>query len=131
MEEAFDETTEETVKLMDDKALRRVAATKVDMEYFYGQDWESKITPSRATKKYVNRIKSVARENPKLLIAHQYSRYLGDLFGGQMMSGMATKSLNLSDGKGIEFYQFNDIDNTSDFITYWYGKLNTLDLTAV
>merc|ERR1712045_514088 len=130
MEEAFDETSELTVQAMDDARLRRVDATKLDMEYFYGEGWEDQITPSRATKKYVNRIRAIARENPKLLIAHQYSRYLGDLFGGQMMGSMASKSLNLSDGNGIEFYQFQDIENTSDFITYWYNKLNDLDLTT-
>jgi len=130
MEESFDSTSEETVKEMDDAELRRVDVTRVDMEYFYGAGWENKITPSRATAKYVKRIKKVAKGNPKLLIAHQYSRYLGDLFGGQMMGNMATKSLNLRDGKGIEFYQFHDIPDTSDFITYWYRKLNQLDLTA-
>jgi len=130
MEEAFDETSEETVKEMDDTSLRRVDAARVDMEYYNGEGWERKITPSRATKKYVNRIKTVARENPKLLIAHQYSRYLGDLFGGQMMGSMATKSLNLSEGKGIGFYQFDGIDDNSVFITNWYEKLNALNLTT-
>jgi len=130
MEQSFDSTSEETVKIMDDAVLRRVDATRVDMEFFFGEGWENKVTPSRATVKYVDRIKEVARENPKLLIAHQYSRYLGDLFGGQMMGGMATKSLNLIDGKGIEFYQFRDIPDTSDFITSWYRKLNQLDLSA-
>lgn len=45
------------------------------------------------------------------------------------MGGMATRSLNLSEGKGIEFYKFDDIEDTTDFITYWYRKLNSLDLT--
>merc|ERR1719253_1833065 len=80
-------------------------------------------------RKYVRRIEAVAAENPKLLIAHQYSRYLGDLFGGQMMGGMATKSLDLREGVGVSFYQFDGIDNTGDFITSWYSKLNALDLT--
>ena len=40
-----------------------------------------------------------------------YSRYLGDLFGGQMMSGMATKSLGLEQGKGVAFYKFQDISD--------------------
>jgi len=36
-------------------------------------------------------------------------RYLGDLFGGQMMSGMATKSLGLEQGNGVAFYRFTGI----------------------
>lgn len=129
MEEAFDTTNEECVKEMDDAELRRLNAVSADMKYFYGENWKNKILPSEATRKYVDRIKKVARDQPKLLIAHQYTRYLGDLFGGQMMGSMATKSLNLSDGKGIEFYQFDAIKDTTTFITYWYGKLNSLDLT--
>lgn len=128
MEDAFGATSEVLVKKMDDAELRRVDAARVDMQYFYGEGWESKIQPSMATKKYVARINEVARDQPKLLIAHQYTRYLGDLFGGQMMGGMATKSLNLSDGEGIEFYTFDEIDDTTDFITRWYTKLNALDL---
>ena len=130
MEEEFENTSEESVKTMDNEELRRVAAARVDMDYFYGEGWETRIKPSPATKKYVARIQEIAKENPKLLIAHQYTRYLGDLFGGQMMGGMASKSLGLSDGKGIDFYKFDDIPNTTDFITQWYTKLNDLDLTT-
>lgn len=129
MEDEFDKTSESTVKAMDYPELRRLEAAELDMDYFYGGDWKNKIQPSPATKKYVARIREVAQSDPKLLIAHQYSRYLGDLFGGQMMSGMATKSLNLDEGKGIAFYQFDDINSTGDFITAWYRRLNELDLT--
>ena len=129
MENAFEHTTEDTVKQMDYSALRRVDALKKDMEYFYGSNWGEEIIPSVATKKYVNRIKYVAENEPKLLIAHQYSRYLGDLFGGQMMSNMATKSLNLDGDYGVSFYKFDDIASTKDFITAWYSKLNELNFS--
>lgn len=128
MEDAFDATPEAMVKVMDNAELRRVEACSEDMEYFYGAGWKNKIQPSAAAKKYVARVNEVAKNKPRLLIAHQYTRYLGDLFGGQMMGGMATKSLDLTDGKGIAFYQF-EIDSTSDFISTWYRKLNALDLT--
>ena len=129
MEDAFDATPEATVKQMDNTELRRVQACSEDMEYFYGPGWKNKIQPSAAAKKYVARVKEVAENKPRLLIAHQYTRYLGDLFGGQMMGGMATKSLNLNEEKGIAFYTFDEIDSASDFISTWYRKLNALDLT--
>jgi heme oxygenase len=56
-------------------------------EYFYGSDWKTVAKPSAATKKYCEHIKKVGQEQPFLLVAHQYTRYLGDLFGGQMMGG--------------------------------------------
>merc|ERR1712129_128056 len=102
MEESFDKTSDEA-------ELRRVDSLKKDLEYFYGFEWAEKMNPSQATQKYVKRIKQISQEKSYLLVAHQYTRYLGDLFGGQMMGGMATKSLNLSDGKGVAFYTFDDI----------------------
>jgi len=129
METAFDSTSESTVRTLDYPQLRRVEALERDMDYFYGSEWKSKIKPSPATQAYVSRIKEVTSKTPYLLVAHQYTRYLGDLFGGQMMSGMATRSLELDENKGVDFYQFRDIDSANDFITAWYTKLNGLDLT--
>ena len=60
----------------------------------------------------MNRIEEVARAKPYLLIGHQYSRYLGDLFGGQMRVAMTTKSLSLEKGTGTSLYSSDDIDNT-------------------
>jgi heme oxygenase len=59
----------------------------------------------------------------------RYTRYLGDLFGGQMMGGMATRTLGLEDGKGIKFYQFPAITDNKAFIEEWYGVLNALPLS--
>lgn len=129
MESAFTLTKNEQVRALDYSELRRVPSLEQDMEYYYGPKWRDVVKPSLATAKYVARIEEVAHSKPELLIAHQYTRYLGDLFGGQMMGGMATKSLNLPEGKGIAFYRFEDIPSAKEFITEWYSKLNKLDLT--
>lgn len=129
MEGAFAATKDENVRVLDYPALRRVPELEKDMEYYFGPSWRSTVEPSPATAKYVARIEEVARTQPTLLIAHQYTRYLGDLFGGQMMGGMASKSLGLEEGKGIAFYNFADIPDTKEFITEWYTKLNDLKLT--
>ncbi len=129
MEESFDQTSEDVVKALDDKELRRVESLREDLKYFYGPDWMDKLEPSPATQKYVERVTEVAEKQPYLLVAHQYTRYLGDLFGGQMMGGMATRSLKLDVGKGVAFYTFEDIPSTNNFITDWYSRLNELDLS--
>lgn len=46
-----------------------------------------------------------------------------------MMGGMARRSLQLEDGSGTSFYEFEDIPSTNNFITGWYQQLNELDLT--
>jgi len=129
MEDAMDSSTEERVKVLDYPALRRVESLQKDMDFFYGEKWQEDIQPSPAAKAYVARIQEIAETKPYLMIAHQYTRYLGDLFGGQMMSNMARRSLSLENGDGTAFYNFEDIPSAKDFITLWYSSLNELDLT--
>jgi heme oxygenase len=129
MEEAMDKSSDDGVKTLDYPALRRLDSLKKDMDFFYGVNWQDDVVPSPAAKAYVARIIDIAQTKPYLMIAHQYTRYLGDLFGGQMMGGMASRSLSLQNGDGTAFYTFDDIPSTKDFITEWYTRLNELDLT--
>lgn len=130
MEEAMDKSLEDGVRILDYPALRRLDSLKKDMDFFYGEKWQDDVVvPSPAAKAYVARIVDIAQTKPYLMIAHQYTRYLGDLFGGQMMGGMAIRSLSLENGDGTAFYTFDDIPSTKDFITEWYTRLNELDLT--
>lgn len=129
MEDSMDNSSDEGVRALDYPALRRLPQLKKDMVFFSGSDWEGRIQPSSATQSYVARVREIAKTKPYLMIAHQYTRYLGDLFGGQMMGGMASRSLNLENGDGTAFYAFEEIPSTKDFITEWYQSLNNLDLT--
>jgi heme oxygenase len=81
MEESMDETSEDGVRTLDYPALRRLPSLERDMQFFYGESWRSQMQPSPATKTYVARVEQVAETKPYLLVAHQYTRYLGDLFG--------------------------------------------------
>eukprot|EP00439_Symbiodinium_sp_Y106_P062813 s179_g9.t1 len=129
MEESFQTSADAGVRHLDFQQLRRVAAIEEDLAYFYGPSWREQLRPSPAAERYSERIRQVAAENPQLLLAHQYTRYLGDLFGGQMMGGMAESSLGLEDGKGTSFYRFPQIPDTKAFITAWYRELNSLPLS--
>ena len=99
------------------------------MEYYFGDDWRTSVTPTPATREYCARVAQIAADAPELLIAHQYTRYLGDLFGGQMMGGMARKSMRLEGDQGTAFYQFDGIKATKPFIEEWYAELNRLELS--
>jgi len=129
MESAFTECDNEGVRALDYPQLRRRDALEEDMAYYFGPEWRESVQPSPATRKYVARVEEVAREAPYLLIAHMYTRYLGDLFGGQMMGGMARRSLDLDASLGTKFYEFDDIPATKPFIEEWYAQLNKLELT--
>ena len=126
MESAFTECDDEGVRALDYPQLRRRAALEEDMAYYFGPEWRDSVQPSPATRKYVARVEEVAREAPYLLIAHMDTRYLGDLFGGQMMGGMARRSLDLDASLGTKFYEFDDIPSKDikPFIEEWYAQLN-------
>jgi len=71
---------------------------------------------SDATKAYVKRIHEVGKKDPALLIAHHYTRYLGDLTGGQILGKMAIKAMDLpSTGEGVQFYVFKNIPDAKKF----------------
>lgn len=129
MEEAFDACTDPNIQALDFPELRRAISLQEDMEYYFGSTWRQKALPSAATRRYVERVQQVARDDPYLLVAHMYTRYLGDLFGGQMMGGMARRSLKLDADRGTAFYQFDDIPQAKAFIESWYSKLNELELS--
>ena len=104
------------------KALYRTASLEKDCEYFYGSNWRNMIAPTEACQQYVNRIREVS---PELLIAHHYTRYIGDLSGGQILRGIAEKALDLTDG-GLAFYEFPDIEDKKQFKETYRATLNLL-----
>ena len=105
--------------------LTRHDALVKDCEYFYGDNWKDTIRPTEETQKYVNRIHEVAKNNPELLVAHHYTRYMGDLSGGQILKGIAQKALNLKED-GLAFYEFPEITNKKMFKDSYRRVLDTM-----
>ena len=108
--------------------LERVVALETDLRYYYGPIWRSIVKPSEACQRYVDRIHEVAKSEPELLIGHHYTRYLGDLSGGQILKGIAQKALNLN-GEGLNFYEFNKIDDAKIYKEKYRSILDKLPLT--
>ncbi|XP_053133135.1 heme oxygenase 2 [Hemicordylus capensis] len=109
--------------------LHRKEALAKDLEYFYGADWREKIQCSEATQCYVDRIHHVGQQEPELLVAHAYTRYMGDLSGGQVLKKVAQRALKLpSTGEGVQFYTFEHISNPQQFKQFYRARLNALDL---
>ncbi|MEM7789862.1 MAG: biliverdin-producing heme oxygenase [Verrucomicrobiota bacterium] len=71
-------------------------------------------TPTSAASDYAKRIQEVSRgQEPHRLIGHLYTRYMGDLSGGQILAKIAHKSLGLDAGAGLDFYEFKEIPDIS------------------
>ena len=126
----------EVLRLKDDpvvgplnmKELYRHRNLAKDCEYFYGKGWDKTIYPTEACQQYVNRIREVAHDQTELLVGHHYTRYLGDLSGGQILRNIAQNALKLNDG-GLDFYEFPDIENKKEFKNNYRATLNTLPVT--
>ena len=108
--------------------LERVTALERDLRYYFGPIWRSIVKPSEACQRYVDRIHEVAKTEPELLIGHHYTRYLGDLSGGQILKGIAEKAMNLN-GEGLWFYEFDKIDDAKIYKTKYRSILDELPLT--
>lgn len=87
--------------------LRRVPALAEDLEYLAGPGWASALHPVPATQRYVERLRSVATGWPGGYVAHHYTRYLGDVSGGQVIRSVL-KRLHGVVGPGARFYDFGD-----------------------
>jgi len=110
--------------------LARTQALHQDLFWFTGRRMpEEPATP--ATADYVARIRFLAQSNPLLLLAHAYTRYLGDLSGGRILARVARRALDLpEDGSGLKFYEFENIHEGAKEFKHWYRKtLDGLSLT--
>jgi heme oxygenase len=91
--------------------------------------------PSPAAREYVARIHYVRDHSPILLIAHAYTRYLGDLSGGQILARAASKAYGLAEGEGTAFYRFDDIGthaaDIKAFKKSYRSSLDALQLSGV
>ena len=105
-----------------DPALHRVAALQADLTLLAGADWATRYRPTAAAEAYAARITELARTAPLGLVAHAYTRYLGDLSGGQI--------LKRTDGAGTAFYDFPGIPDPDRFKQRWRAALDALPLSA-
>jgi heme oxygenase len=113
--------------------LNRKKSLEQDLSYYYGKNWREQIAPSPAAKDYVQRIRDLSATDPQLLVAHSYTRYLGDLSGGQILKKIAQRAMNLSDGQGTAFYEFKEIPDEKAFKAEYRQALDELpvdDATA-
>ncbi|HIK27818.1 MAG: heme oxygenase (biliverdin-producing) [Oscillatoriaceae bacterium SKW80] len=107
--------------------LNRKASLEKDLFYYYGANWREEVAPSAAGAAYVQRIREVSEKEPELLIAHSYTRYLGDLSGGQILKGIAQRAMNL-EGEGTAFYEFQDIPDEKAFKNIYRRALDELPI---
>ncbi len=108
--------------------LNRRGTLEEDLAFYFGENWSGEVKPTKSAQNYVDRIHKIANDSPELLIAHHYTRYLGDLSGGQILKKIAQRAMNLNDKDGLNFYEFPLIDDQKTFKGKYSETLNSLPI---
>jgi len=108
--------------------LNRKQSLEKDLHFYYGANWREEAKNTKAGKAYVARIHEIAQSEPELLVAHCYTRYLGDLSGGQILKKISQRAMNLTDGEGTAFYEFDDITDEKEFKNKYRAAMDELPI---
>ncbi|MEV0721025.1 biliverdin-producing heme oxygenase [Asanoa sp. NPDC050611] len=85
--------------------LDRLPALRADLLHLLGPRWRTEITPLPATRAYLTRLRAVAFTDAPSFVAHHYTRYLGDLSGGQMVKRALRREYGVT-AEATRFYEF-------------------------
>lgn len=77
---------------------------------------------------YAGRIQKIGQEAPVSLVAHIYTRYLGDLYGGQIIREHIGRQLQLPDNQGVQSLLFPGIADLAAFRQRFRADINELPL---
>ncbi len=109
--------------------LTRLPALEADLKFLLGADWLDQIAPLPTTTRYVERIREMAAWAGGF-VAHHYTRYLGDLSGGQHIYKVMQKRFGF-DTNGIGFYLFDQIADPNNFKDTYRAQLDAAAWDAV
>ncbi len=93
-----------------DDRLTRLPALADDLAYLLGPRWREHCEPVPATVAYAARLREVCHDWPGGFVAHHYTRYLGDLAGGQHVAARVAQVYALPGTAGTGFYDFGGIE---------------------
>ncbi|KAG7334985.1 hypothetical protein KOW79_001581 [Hemibagrus wyckioides] len=109
--------------------LARLESLERDLEYFFGAQWKKRVIVPAATHRYTERLREIGRSSPNLLVAHAYTRYLGDLSGGQVLGKITQKSMGLGK-EGVAFFSFPGVTSPHRFKQLYRSRMNSIELSV-
>ncbi|WP_306320896.1 MULTISPECIES: heme oxygenase (biliverdin-producing) [unclassified Streptomyces] len=107
--------------------LLRVPELERDLAHLRGAGWRETVSALPETAAYVARVQECAASWPGGYVAHHYTRYLGDLSGGQIIRDKAERTWGVArKGDGVRFYVFEGVPNPAAFKRHYRGLLDTI-----
>lgn len=73
-------------------------------------------------------LREATAQDPRLYVAHHYTRYLGDLSGGQAIGRILARTYELEGLDGIGFYDFPEIAKPKVYKDGYRARLDALPL---
>lgn len=101
----------------------------IDQDLAYWKQFGDVEIASAAVDAYVKQVHESASWGG-LFLAHHYTRYLGDLSGGQAIGRILERTFSLKDKVGIAFYEFDAIEKPKPYKDKYRATLDALDLSA-
>ena len=83
-----------------------------------------------ATLEYVARVHELGDHAPELLFAHAYLRYLGDMYGGQIIKRIMLEKVIPGHDDAVSFYEFDRIENLHAFMVPFRESLDSIRLSS-
>lgn len=106
--------------------LKRFDAISQDLENLGVFDLETRPVLG-ATAEYVNRLNALGGLEDVRLLAHHYTRYLGDLSGGQAIGALMKRHYGLEDSQ-LNFYDFSNMGDPVPIKRGYRDALDALEL---
>ena len=110
-------------------AVYRAAALQSDLEHLIGPGALGTLPVLPAGQRYIDEIRRAGGGDGTLLIAHAYTRYLGDLNGGQILGRLLAKRMGLAPA-GLSFYRFAGIDEPAAAALLYRSAIDAADVPA-
>ena len=107
----------------------RAAALASDLESLSGPLWQRSLPLLPAGKRYAESIAAAEEGDGARLIAHAYTRYMGDLSGGQILRRVLARSLGLGT-EMLRFYDFPGIADLEAFKSDYRAAIDHAGMSA-
>ena len=128
IEEAIENNKDnEIVKEFSTPELYRHKLIEKDLEYFI-KDNSQKYELLASTVAFVERMQEISNTNPELVIAHAYTRFIADLFGGRTFVSLLGVNYKVP-AEGLNYYNCDAIQNIRAYVMGYATKINNINLS--
>jgi len=111
-----------------DPALARFGAIEADLRALGAADWRVRYPELSATAAYCDHLRGLAPDDLPRYVAHHYTRYLGDLSGGQIIGRMVERHYGATPDQ-LSYFRFEHIHAVVPYKRAYRDGLDALDFT--